>query len=132
MDGADERYARYTRPGETDPDIGAFVDAVVKDGQGWLGTQRELATLAVSEKLGRLSGTVAIALVSALLLTIVLLMCSVALALWAGRAMGDTALGFLAVGGIYLVLAVLFYVLWNKVLRDRITLAIINAIHEKD
>ncbi|MDX9751583.1 MAG: hypothetical protein RBT71_10925 [Flavobacteriales bacterium] len=132
MDGADERYARYTRPSETDPDIGAFVDAVVKDGQGWLGAQRELATLVVAEKLGRLSGILAIALVSVLCVAGVLAMASIALALWLGRAMDDMALGFLTVAGVHLVFTLLFHVLWRKVLRDRLTLAIINAVHEND
>lgn len=130
--GPDERYARFTRPGEDNPDLGLFMDAVVEDGKGWLEAQKQYTTLAGSEKLGKLSGTLLVAVVSALFIAAVLVMCSMALAIWLGRVIGDLALGFLAVGGIYLVLTIVFYLVWRHVLRDRITLAIVNAAHERD
>lgn len=128
----EERYARFTRPGEEEPDLGVFMDAVVEDGKGWLEAQKNYGILFGSEKLGKLSGTLLVAVVSALFIGAVLVMSSVALAMWLGRIMGDLALGFLAVAGIYLLLTVIFYFIWRHILRDRITLAIINAAYEKD
>ncbi|MCB0766105.1 MAG: phage holin family protein [Flavobacteriales bacterium] len=128
----EERYARFTRPGEEEPDLGVFMDAVVEDGKGWLEAQKNYGILFGSEKLGKLSGTLLVAVVSALFIGAVLVMSSVALAIWLGRIMGDLALGFLAVAGIYLLLTVIFYFIWRHILRDRITLAIINAAYEKD
>jgi len=127
-----ERYARFTRPGEDNPDLGLFMEAVVEDGKGWLEAQKNYATLAGSEKLGKLSGTLLVAVVSALFIAAVLVMCSMALAIWLGRVIGDLALGFLAVGGIYLVLTIVFYLIWRHMLRDRITLSIVNAAYERD
>lgn len=128
----DQRYARFIRPGEDNPDLGSFMDAVVEDGQGWLEAQKQYAMLAGSEKLGKLSGTLLVAVVSALFIAAVLAMCSIALAIWLGRLMGDLALGFLAVGGLYLLLTIVFYMIWRHMLRDRITLSIVNAAYERD
>lgn len=125
-------YARFTRPGEDNPDLGLFMDAVMEDGKGWLEAQKQYATLAGSEKLGRLSGTLLVSVVSALFIGAVLFMASIALAIWLGRVIGDMALGFLSVAGIFLLLAIIFYLVWRHVLRDRITLAVVNAVHEKD
>lgn len=128
----DERYARFIRPGEDNPDLGMFMDAVVEDGKGWVDAQKAYGILLGSEKLGRLSGTLLVAVVSALFIAAVLVMSSVALAIWLGRVMGDLALGFLVVAGIYLLLTIVFYLIWRHMLRDRITLSIINAAYEKD
>jgi hypothetical protein len=127
-----ERYKRFIRPEEDNPDLGLFMDAVVEDGKGWLEAQKHYATLAGSETVGKLSGTLLVAVVSALFIGAVLVMCSVALAIWLGRVIGDLALGFLSVGGIYLLLTIAFYLVWRHSLRDRITLAIVNAAYEKD
>lgn len=127
-----ERYERFIRPGEEDPDLGVFMDAVVEDGKGWIEAQKNYAILLGSEKVGKLSGTLLVVVVSALFVAAILMMCSIALAIWLGRLMGDLALGFLAVAGIYLVLTIGFYLIWRHMLRDRITLSIINAAYEKD
>jgi hypothetical protein len=128
----DPRYERFTRPGEENPDLGLFMDAVVDDGKGWLEAQKAYGILLGSEKLGKLSGTLLVAVVSSLFIAAVLVMSSVALAIWLGRMMGDMALGFLSVAGIFLLLTIVFYLIWRHMLRDRITLSIINAAYEKD
>lgn len=127
-----ERYARFIRPGEDNPDLGLFMDAVVEDGKGWLEAQKNYGILLGSETVGKLSGTLLVAVVSALFIAAVLVMSSIALAIWLGRVMGDLALGFISVAGIYLLLTIVFYLIWRHMLRDRITLSIINAAYEKD
>jgi hypothetical protein len=44
----------------------------------------------------------------------------------------DTALGFLAAGGLFLLFGVLFYAVWRAFLRDKVMLAVINAMHAPD
>ncbi|MCB0763274.1 MAG: phage holin family protein [Flavobacteriales bacterium] len=127
-----ERYARFIRPDEDNPDLGLFMDAVVDDAKGWTEAQKNYLTLVASERAGKLSGTLLVAVVSALFVAMVLVMCSLALALWLGEVFNSTPLGFLAVGGIYVVLTIIFYQIWRHILRDRITLSIINAAYEKD
>lgn len=127
-----QRYARYTRPGGDGPELGLLVEALVEDAKGYFEAQRDLATLNASEKGGRLVALMLLVLVVALLLSGVLVMLSVALALWLGTYLGSITLGFLAVGGVHLVLAGLFFLLWKGVLREKIIVSIINATHGND
>ena len=62
---------------------------------------------------------------------IVLILLSVALGIAFGNWFNDMALGFVAAAGVYILLGVLFMVIWNTTLKDKLTLSIINAIHEK-
>jgi hypothetical protein len=41
-------------------------------------------------------------------------------------------LGFLLAGGIFLLVGGVFFLIWRSVLRDKVTLAVINAIHAED
>jgi hypothetical protein len=127
-----ERYARYTRPGGDGPELGLLVEALVEDAKGYFEAQRDLATLNASEKGGKLVAIMLLVLVVSVLLGGVLVMLSVALALWLATQLGSIALGFLAVGGIHLVLAALFYLLWKGVLREKIIVSVINAAHGND
>lgn len=127
-----ERYARYTRPGGEGPELGLLVEALVEDAKGYFEAQRDLATLNASEKGGKLVAMMLLMLVVAVLLGGVLVMLSVALALWLATQLDSIALGFLAVGGIHLVLAGIFYLLWKGVLREKIIVTVINAAHGND
>ncbi len=125
----DERYARYTDPGTGKPDLGLFVEAVAADAKAYFEAQKELTTLAIGEKLGRFVAVLLAAVVLILVLSAAFLMGSVALSLWLGGMLGSVMLGFLSVAGIYVVLGGLFYLLWRTMLRDKVTLAVIQAIH---
>lgn len=127
-----ERYARYTRPGGEGPELGLLVEAMVEDAKGYFDTQRDLATLSASEKGGRLVAIMLLVLVVSVLLGGVLVMTSVALALWLGSVFDSIILGFLAMGGIHLLLAGIFVLLWKSVLREKIIVSIINSVHGKD
>ncbi len=48
-----------------------------------------------------------------------------------GRSLNDNALGFLLAGGIFLVAGAAFFLIWRSVLRDKVTLAVINAMHDE-
>lgn len=124
-----ERYARYTRPDGDGPELGLLIEALVEDAKGYFEAQRDLAGFNASEKGGRVVAILLLVLVVAVLLGGVLVMLSVAMALWLSEVIGSLPLGFLAMGGVHLALAGLFYLLWRAVLRDRIILAIINAVH---
>lgn len=127
-----QRYARYTRADGEGPELGLLVEALIEDAKGYFEAQRDLAGLQASKKAGRAVAVIVLALVVAVLLGGVLVMLSVALALWLGELIGDLALGFVATGGIHLLLTGLFWLLWKTSLRDTITLAIINAAHGTD
>jgi len=131
MTTPEDAYERYTDPETGNPAPGLFVEAVVEDAKAYIEAQKELITLQVSEQAGRAVAVVVVAMVLFFLLSAGFLMGSVAFSLWLAVLLGSTIKGFLAMAGIYVLLGVSFYLLWRTVLRDRITVAVINAFHGK-
>jgi hypothetical protein len=116
----------------TPPDLGVFLDHVTEDAKGWLEAQKEYTLLIVSERFGRMSASLAVVLLMALLVAGALLMSSIALGLYLGEQWNSMPLGFLCVAGLYLVLAVLFFLFGRRAVKDMITLNIINASRDED
>ena len=131
-DSKDDRYARYTDPVTGRPDLGLFAEAVVGDAKAYFETQKELTTLAVSEKAGRAVAMVVVGLVLFFTFGAAFLLASVALALWLGKLLGTSTMGFGAVAVLYVLLGMVFFLLWRSFLKDTITLAVIRAIHGND
>jgi hypothetical protein len=52
------------------------------------------------------------------------------LAIWLGTLMVHMALGFLIVGGLYLVVFLAFWFIWRGGMKDRFALNIINSFHD--
>ncbi len=125
------RYSRYIRPGEDRPDIGLFMDTLKDDAIDLAETEKDLAILSAGEKAGEITGKVGVGLVGLILGMIILVLLSVALGIAFGNLFNDMALGFVAAAGVYVLLGVLFMIIWNTTLKDKVTLAVINAIHEK-
>ncbi|MBL7964149.1 MAG: hypothetical protein JNM31_09945 [Flavobacteriales bacterium] len=118
-------------PGHTQeaPDMGAFAEQVAKDAKAYLDARLATAKLVTGEKLGRVLARLLLVIVLFLLLSGMLLIGSMALAIWLGGVFGNEALGYAAVAGFYLLLTIGFYLLWRGALRERIMLAVINLIH---
>jgi hypothetical protein len=57
---------------------------------------------------------------------------AVALSIYLGGLLGSMAWGFLCGAGCFLLGWLAFHVVWRGWLRDRITLTVINALHEPD
>lgn len=125
-------YTRYTQPEEHGPDIGLYLQSVTADAKAWLEAQKAVTKLEASEQLGKLSAMLTLVAVIGLIVTAALMLWFVALALWFGQLLANNALGFLAAGALFLFLGGIFILVWRSVLRVRVTLAVINAIHAKD
>ncbi len=132
MNEPENRYSRYVRPDEDGPDIGLYMQAVTDDAKAWFEAQKAVTVLEVSEKVGKLSSMLLLVVVLGLVITTALVLWFIALAIWLGDLLGNTALGFLAAGGSFLLLGALFYLVWRSVLRDKVTLVVINAMHDGD
>lgn len=134
----DAHGAGTNRP---EPDLSAtdfegmddFLDSALKDAHGYFDAQKEYLALDIQEKAGRAAGslfTVVVASISALLF---ILFASVALAWWLGELWGRMGLGFIAVGGLYLLVFVVVHFVAREAIRDRLTLGVINSFRdEKD
>ncbi len=132
MSETQQRYARYIRPEEDGPDIGLYMQAVSDDAKAWFEAQKAVTKLEASEQVGKLSGVVMVGAVLGMITATVLMLLLVALALWFGQLLANNALGFLSAGGVFLVLGGIFFLVWRSVLRDKVTLAVINAMHGED
>lgn len=125
------RYSRYIRTNEDRPDLGIFMEAAKDDVVSLMETEKDLAILTASEKAGAIAGKVGVGFVGIIFGMIVLIMLSVAMGIAFGDLFNDMALGFVAAAGVYILLGILFMAIWNATLKDKVTLSIINAIHEK-
>jgi hypothetical protein len=132
MSEPENRYARYVRPDEDGPDIGLYMQAVTDDAKAWFEAQKAVTVLEVGEKVGKLSSMLLLVLVLGLITATALVLWFIALAIWLGDVLGDTAVGFLVAGGLFLLLGAVFYFVWRGLLRDKVTLAVINAMHDAD
>lgn len=132
MSEPQHRYARYTRPEEDGPDIGLYMQAVSDDAKAWFEAQKAVTKLEASEQLGKLSSKMMLVAVVGLIVATALMLWFVALALWFGQLLANNALGFLLAGGVFLLFGGIFFLVWRSVLRDKVTLAVINAMHGED
>lgn len=114
---------------EAPPDPVGFVREMAQSVADYARAEGDHIKLAAAERVGEISGRIILLLVMILFFSGMVLMFNVACGLWLGQRLGDPVLGFLLAGAAYMVLMLLFYLLWRTVLRDRITLAIINATH---
>lgn len=131
MAPTDQRRSSW-RADEAPPDPAEFVQELVGSVADYARAEGELLKLRAAKRAGDITGRIVLAIVLALLLNGVVLMLSVAWGIWLGQQLQDPALGFLLAGGTYVLLIGLFYLIWRLVLRDRITLAIVNATHAED
>jgi hypothetical protein len=115
---------------EFSADAGDYMDATVQEGKAWFAAQRELIALTLYEKAGQATGALLVGLLVAVPLLAFLLFASVALALWLGGLFGSTAWGFLATGGLYLLVALVVRFLARDAIRDALTLNVINSFHD--
>ena len=122
---------------DTDPfletDASEFMKGLVDEGKHYLETQKKYYMLLASQRTGHLVGGVVGNVVMAVMIGSVLLFCNLAAAFWLGDLLQDRPMGFLLVGGFYLVVLVVFVLWWRSSGRDGFSLDIINSLyHGKD
>ncbi|MFN4254249.1 MAG: phage holin family protein [Saprospiraceae bacterium] len=96
----------------------------------YLDTQRKLLTINVVEKSAAAASATVSIVVLLLLGTVGLLFLNIALALFLGKVFGDMMLGFLAVGGFYLLCGLVFFANRKAWVEDKIAGRIINKYFE--
>lgn len=114
------------------PDLNSLLDAVAEDGKGWVEAQKAYTSLIISERLGRVAGMFTSSIPTILFIAIALITGTIALGLWLGKLLGSLPLGFLSVTGIHILLLLCYLLFGRKLVRDRITLDVINAAHATD
>ncbi|MFT3885950.1 MAG: hypothetical protein QM724_11125 [Flavobacteriales bacterium] len=111
-------------------DFGTFMKSMVDETGSYLGAQRDYYALLLADRTAKVAGTMVSYVVMAVLVVTVLVFLSIAGALWLGQLMGNMALGFLVMGGLYgLILLVLFFV-WKGGFKQRFTLNLLNSMYD--
>lgn len=124
---------RYAGPDAADHvDMSEFLDSVVSEGKVYFIAQKNYLTLRAQEQIGRAAGNMFSGLLTAMSGLIFLLFTSIALAFWAGSRMGSTALGFLVVGGIYLMTFLIIRFVANGRIRRAFSLNVINSFYDDE
>jgi len=124
---------RYAGPDAADHvDMSEFLDSAVSEGKAYFTAQKNYLTLRAQEQIGRAAGNMFSGLLTAMSGLIFLLFTSIALAFWAGSRMGSTALGFLVVGGIYLMTFLIICFVANGRIRRAFSLNVINSFYDDE
>ena len=116
----------------TRPDFSDLLNEVGSDANAFWYAQRDYTLLVASEKAAKAGRSMVGGMITLALVSLVVLMLSMAAAYLVADRVGSTALGFCYVGCGYVVVTVLFLLLWKSVLGKKVQLDIINAFHDKD
>jgi hypothetical protein len=110
-------------------DFSEFMDSMAKEAKGYMTAQKEFYTFVASEKAAKASAGMLNGLVMGLAVASILVFLSLSAAIWIGRLLGDMALGFLSMAGVYLLLGLIFLIIWRSGYRDRYILGMFNSIY---
>lgn len=116
----------------TRPDFSDVLNDVSADAKNFWYAQRDYTLIVVSEKAAKAGRSMVGGMIILALVSLVMLMMSMAAGYLVAERVGSVALGFLIVGCGYLVLTGSFLVLWKFVLGEKVQLNIINAFYDKD
>lgn len=135
METSQTQYARKDNGAATpDPyeiaDIGDFLASASTSAKAYLEAEREFLLLTGYQQVAKLLGNLLITLLAGLMITGALLFSSIALAIWLGTLVASTALGFVIVGGIYLVAFLAFWFIWRVGMKQQFALGIINSFYD--
>lgn len=115
-----------------DLDIGEFLDSAVAEGKAYFTAEKKYLKLRMQEQVGKAAGNMFSGLLAAVTGLMFLVFVSVALAIWIGSSLANTALGFLVVGGIYLFAFLIFRFVTNGPIRRAFTLNVINSFYDEE
>lgn len=129
----EDQKDRFEGSDDTDDlDIGEFLDSAVSEGKAYFTAQKNYLKLRTQEQVGKAAGNMFSGLLAAVTGLMFLVFGSVALALWIGSSLANMALGFLIVGGIYLVAFLIFRFVTNGPIRRAFTLNVINSFYDEE
>ena len=124
------------QPHPSDPaeykDLGQYFDSLAAEAKTYFATEKEGLTLFVYEKLGKAVGGLIGLVISAISILFFVIFASVALSLYIGTLIESTALGFLIVGGLYLLIFIIVHFIARQAIRDSTMLNVINSFYDEN
>lgn len=116
----------------TRPDFSDLLNDVSRDAKAFWNAQRDYTLLVASEKAAKAGRSIVGGMIKLALVSLMVLMLSIAAAYLVADRVGSNAMGFFYVGCGYVVVTLLFFLLWRSMLGKKVQLDILNAFHEKD
>jgi hypothetical protein len=89
-------------------DVGDLLGSMTDEARGYVASERAYLTLLLAKRTSEMAGSLIGALVGTVIIAAVMVFGSVAAAIALGRALGDPALGYLIISGVYAVLFIVF------------------------
>lgn len=110
-------------------DLGDFVDSFVAEGKGWVSEERNYLMLLLTKRTSEMSHVLLGLFARMILIAAIAMFAGVAASIAIGRAVGDVAVGYLIVSGVYALILLAFMLLWTGPVGDRFKLRMINLLH---
>lgn len=114
---------------EQHDDIGTWLDDLTREAREYAEHTREYYLLIAAERAAAVTAGAVQGVVTVVMLCMVLLLVTIAGALWVGDLLGHRELGFLSMAGLYLFAWIVFRLVWAKSGRERFMVSLVNAIH---
>ena len=129
--GADHFQTNPIDPSEQ-KDLGQYFDSLAAEAKAYFAKEKEGLTLFIYEKLGKAVGGLVGLIISAIAVLFFIIFASIALSLYLGTLVGSSALGFLIVGGLYLLIFVIVHFIARQAIRDTTMLNVINSFYDEN
>lgn len=111
--------------------MGDYLDSLLEATENYVEAEKKSVELLAYEKIGKAVGELVGLVLAAVAVLFLLFFASVALALHLGTLLNSAALGFLLVGGIYLLLFIIVHFVARRTLRDATMLGVINSFRDE-
>lgn len=108
--------------------IATTIETLVDKAWDFSSTTTELIKLKATDKVAAAVSSLAVRTILFFIVAMFILIFSIALALWAGEKLGKSYYGFLSVGGVYVIMAILIYSFRDKWIGQPVSNAIIKKI----
>lgn len=107
-----------------------LIDSLLGKGEQYGKTTLELLKLKTLDKSSDVASNIVSWVVVVVFAVLFFLILNVGIALWLGEILGKSYLGFFAVSGFYLILALIFGIFRKKLLKDPLNNSIIKQVLE--
>ena len=110
-------------------DFSHVLESMTVEAKAYWTAQKDYYALVASERAAKLSANMLGGVLLGVFTGVAMAFLSVAAAIRIGHGLGDMALGFLVMGGAYLLLGLIFLLIWRSGYRDKFILRMVNSIY---
>lgn len=117
---------------ERQEDVGTWFEDLSEEVRTYAEHSKDYYVFVATERLSRTAAGAVQGTILLVVAAMMLMLMSIAGALWLGHVLGDHALGFLCIAALYLLLGLGFWYYWRRRGRARFIVDLMNSMHEND